>query len=205
MTTYSISTGFAALFLIPVVYFAVMIVAAHIRAPEGYRWTQNTISDLGCQKYERNWIMRAGFIGFGLLLVGLLGVKSLMANQVTLADGLIAVYGFSVLLTGFFCAAPWMQGVKGKKGEAQLHSFFATLAGWAMMGAIVAAFTQARTVNGQWVQVAFFFLILACSGLFGLAENGILPIGKGVAQRALYVVGLLWILVSQGVIVIIIR
>lgn len=200
MVSLKIASGFALFFIMPVVYFALVIIAAHFFAPEGYRWTQNTISDLGSQGHKRKWIMQAGFIGFGLLLDGLIAFKAIAANHLSLADGLTALYGFSVLVTGIFCAAPMLHGVKGSKGEARAHSFFANIAGWAMMGGVVAAFTQAGSTQAEWVQVAFFFLMLACSGLFGLAENGTLPIGKGVAQRILYVVGLAWILVSQGVI-----
>lgn len=50
---------------IAIVYFIVIIIIAHFFAPPEYNWTQNTVSDLAAQGLKYQWIMQAGFIGFG--------------------------------------------------------------------------------------------------------------------------------------------
>lgn len=54
--------------ILPVVFFLSVIIVAHFFAPAGYQWTQNSISELASQGHEYAWIMRSGFIGFGILL-----------------------------------------------------------------------------------------------------------------------------------------
>ena len=53
---------------VAVIFFVVIIILAHFFAPFKYDWRLNTISDLGAQQYENAWVMRMGFIGFGVLL-----------------------------------------------------------------------------------------------------------------------------------------
>jgi hypothetical membrane protein len=89
-----------------VLYFITVIIIAHFFAPPGYVWTRNTISDLGSQGHVNKWIMQSGFIGFGILLTAGLIFKFRDLGRVNYPDGLIIAYGLSVLVTGFFCAAP---------------------------------------------------------------------------------------------------
>lgn len=49
-------------------FFVIIIILAHSLAPIEYDWKKNTISTRGAQQYKNAWIMRVGFIGFGLLL-----------------------------------------------------------------------------------------------------------------------------------------
>ena len=53
---------------IAVAFIVVAIVVAHLLAPASYSWHDNTISQLAAQGYERVWIMRVGFPGFGALI-----------------------------------------------------------------------------------------------------------------------------------------
>ena len=67
-----------------VVFFVITIILAHSFAPIEYDWKQNTISDLGAQQYKNAWIMRVGFIGFGLLLcAALLGLPIVLTTEIT--------------------------------------------------------------------------------------------------------------------------
>jgi hypothetical membrane protein len=113
-----------------VLYFVTIIIVAHFFAPPGYVWTKNTISDLASQGHRYKWIMQAGFIGFGLLLTGGLIFKFWKLGGINYPDLPVIFYGLSVLITGFFCAAPIDKTLPFSAREEQIHSLFASLAGF---------------------------------------------------------------------------
>ncbi|MFZ5881585.1 MAG: DUF998 domain-containing protein [Chloroflexota bacterium] len=186
------------LFAIAVIYFAAVIVIAHFFVPPNYDWTQNTISDLGSQGHVYKWIMQAGFIGFGLILtVGV--VVHFRRNRRQYFLFLVAAYGLSVLVTGFFCAAAIDPFISYSMREARIHSAFATIAGIAMSLGIFWQMFASTNGRERWTRLAFLILIMGISALFGLAENHALELGKGIVQRALYLVGLAWLIYEEGI------
>jgi hypothetical membrane protein len=177
--------------LIPILYFVGVIIIAHFFAPPGYVWTQNTISDLGSQGHVNKWIMQAGFIGFGILLTASFAWKWHQAGSVLLPDIPIVIYGLAVLMTGFFCAAPIHSSLNYSIQEAQLHSTFATIAGISLVAGILWNLFISPDKRG--FHLLFLILITGISLLFGLAEGGSLPIGKGLIQRMLYLTSFIWL------------
>jgi hypothetical membrane protein len=174
-----------------VLYFVVFIVLAHFFAPPGYVWTRNTISDLGSQGHVHKWMMQAGFIGFGFLLAAGLLFKFLDLGRVNYPDGLIIAYGLSVLVTGFYCAAPIDETLSFSAREEQIHSLFAQLAGFFLIAAIL---WYLFTSPSRWAfHLTFLLLIGIISALFGLSENGKIAIEKGILQRTLYLVSFIWL------------
>ncbi len=174
-----------------VLYFVVFIVLAHFFAPPGYVWTKNTISDLGSQRHVNKWIMQAGFIGFGVFLVAGLLFKFRDLGRVNYPDLLIIAYGLSVLVTGFYCAAPIDKTLPFSAREEQIHSLFAQLAGFFLISAIL---WYLFTSPSRWTfHLIFLLLIGMISGLFGLSENEMIAIEKGILQRTLYLVSFVWL------------
>lgn len=164
---------------------------AHFFAPPGYVWTEHTISELAAQGHIYKWIMQAGFIGFGLLLGLALVWKSNLMGRIHSPDLPILVYGLAILVTGIYCTAPFDPNISYSIQEAQLHSYFATLAGFALVGGTLwylIASPEKRSIH-----LVFLVLITAASMLFGLAESGTIPIGKGIVQRSLYLVSFIWL------------
>ena len=51
----------------------------------------------------------------------------------------------------------------------------------------------------RWTRFAFFILVIGISGLFGLAENHILALDKGIVQRCLYLAGLAWLIYEEQI------
>ncbi len=187
-------------FLMAVIYFISVIVLAHFFVPPIYDWTQNTVSDLASQGHTYKWIMQTGFIGFGLLLTW--GVifhfnKSRRAYFLLL----VAVYGLSILMSGIFCAAPIDPSYPNSLRESQLHSMFATVAGIAMSLGIFWQIVVSSNNRERWTRFAFFLLVIGISGLFGLAENHILVLDKGIVQRVLYLVGLAWLVYEERILI----
>jgi hypothetical membrane protein len=185
--------------ILSVFYFVAVIVIAHFFAPREYRWTQNTVSDLAAQGLKYQWIMQAGFIGFGVLLnLGFI-LKFIQTGKVAIPDVLIMVYGVAILCSGFFSTAPFPEGVTYSLQESNLHSLFATAAGIAFTLGILYRAIAAPTPGERWMHTIFFLLVTGFSMLFGLSENGVVPLVKGLAQRGLYTVSVIWLVFSQSI------
>jgi hypothetical membrane protein len=181
-------------FLLPAVtYFVAMIIAAHFFAPPGYNWTRNTISDLGSQGHARKWIMQAGFIGFGILLAGGLALKFRALGRINPPDILILIYGLSILMTGFFCAAPIDSSLAYSMRDARLHSLFASIAGFSLSAGILWYLIAAASTPERLYHLVFLILITGISMTFGLAESGKISVGTGIVQRCLYFVSFIWL------------
>jgi hypothetical membrane protein len=179
-----------------VAYFVVVIVLAHFFVPPAYSWTQNTISDLASQGHTYKWIMQAGFIGFGSLLTWGV-IFHFNRNRRAYFLLLVAVYGLSILLSGIFCAAPIESSISYSVRDANLHSTVATIAGIGMSLGVFLQVIMSSDNRERWIRITFFLLIIGISGLFGLAENHILTLEKGIVQRILYLVGLAWLVYEE--------
>lgn len=187
------------LFLIAVIYFAIVIVIAHGFAPPGYDWTHNTISDLGSQGHAYKWIMQAGFIGFGFVLT--LGVIVNLVRRDTRRYFLlfVAVYGLSVLMTGIFCTAPINASMAYSVRDANWHSLFATIAGLGMTLGIIWQIIVSANKRERGMRLIFFLLVIGFSGLFGMADNSLVNLDQGIIQRLLYLSGLAWLVYEEQV------
>ena len=185
---------------IAVAYFIAVIVLAHFFVPPLYDWTQNTVSDLASQGHTYKWIMQTGFIGFGLLLTW--GVIFHFAkNRRAYFLLFVAVYGLSILMSGIFCTMPIDPFMSYSVSESKLHSMFATIAGVAMSLGIFWQVIVSLNQRERWTRIAFFVLVIGISGLFGLAENHILMLDKGIVQRVLYLVGLAWLVYEEQLLI----
>ena len=184
--------------LIAVVYFIAVIVLAHFFVTPIYDWTQNTVSDLASQGHPYKWIMQTGFIGFGLLLTWGV-IFHFNKNRRAYFLLFVAVYGLSILMSGIYCAAPIDPSFPNSLRESQLHSMFATFAGIALSLGIFWQVAVSSNHRERWARFAFFLLVIGISGLFGLAENHILMLDKGIVQRILYLVGLAWLVYEEQI------
>ncbi|MCP4603329.1 MAG: DUF998 domain-containing protein [Proteobacteria bacterium] len=180
-----------------VFYFVAVIIIAHFFMPPEYHWTRNTVSDLAAQGLKHQWIMQLGFIGFGLVLnVGLAG-KFVVAKKVFYPDVLIMLYALTVLLSGFFSAKPFLEGVSYSVQEDVLHSLFAQAAGVLFSLAIVTYLIISPGPKEKLFHMVFLVLVMGTSLAFGLEENDVIHLGRGLIQRTLYLASFIWLLLSQ--------
>ena len=185
-------------FLIAVAYFILVIVVAHFFAPPNYTFTQNTISELASQGHTYKWVMQAGLIGFGATLIfSVIGYFKRYPKTYFLI--FIAVYAISILLSGIYCTAPINPTISYSIQESNLHSLFASVAGFSMSAGILWQVFASLNERERWTRIAFLILIGGLSGLFGLAENGTVMIEKGIVQRILYLVGLIWLVYEERI------
>lgn len=176
-----------------VAYFGLIIVVAHFFAPAGYDWTANTISQLAAQKYEYAWLMRAGFIGFGLLLGVAILLKLNIGKQADYSSYLIIGYALCILLSGIFSAPPVSPDVEFNVSESQYHSIFATVAGVLFTAGILWHLIAYAQPDQRSFDIVLFMLVAMFSGLLGMSANGHLAIGFGLLQRGLYAVSFIWL------------
>ncbi len=123
--------------------------------------------------------------------------KFTAAKRVIYPDVLIMVYGTAILLSGFFCAAPIDKSISYSLTEARVHSIFAFVAGISFSLSILWYFIVSSHPYSRMFHLGFLILTLGSSMLFGLSENGVIGIGKGVIQRILYSTSFIWLLVGQ--------
>ncbi len=175
-----------------IIYIIIILIAAHVLADDAYQWQINSISQLGAQSYDRAWIIRLGFIGFGLI-IGATSVQRIRQDEKHwLGDALIMVYGLAIFLSGIFSAEPFIAGAVFSVPEARLHGLFATVAGFALTIAIL-FFTFTDTPPQRRIgHFAALVLVTLLSGLFGLFPNF-----AGITQRVLWVVGFVWLVYTS--------
>ncbi|MBE0670369.1 MAG: DUF998 domain-containing protein [Anaerolineales bacterium] len=172
-----------------VIYILIALTVSHFLADDSYRWQVNSISQLGAQSYGKAWIIRLGFVGFGIimLLTGISRIK--MDITYWFREIPILIYGFAILLSGIFSAEPFVEGVSYSTQEAQLHGLFATVAGFALTLAIL-MFTFTDIPNSR--RIGHFIalvLVTVFSLLFGVFSNF-----AGIMQRLLWFAGFAWLL-----------
>ena len=186
-------------FTLAVTYWIVVIILAHSFVPPGYRWTQNTISELASQGHTYQWIMQAGLMGFGLLVMLAVALTGFKAKKMILPLIPVALYGLAIFLSGIYCAAPIDPSIAYSSSEAELHSAFATLAGLSLSVGILWRIFLMADGREKLAHTLFLFGVIGFSVLFGLTESEILPISKGIVQRFLYLSGFAWLIYQEGV------
>ena len=185
-------------FTLAVTYWIAVIIIAHFFAPPGYVWTQNTISELASQGHTYKWIMQAGLSGFGALIVLAVGLFIFKTRKVIYPLLPIALYGFAVLLSGIYCAAPIDPSIKYSSSEAELHSIFATASGLSLSLGIFWRIFVSSNDRERLAHSIFLVAVIGLSALFGLVENGMIDIGIGIVQRSLYLSGYAWLIYQEG-------
>lgn len=175
-------------------FFVIIIIVAHLISPLNYSWQINTISDLGSQHYEFAWVMRIGFIGFGLFLFISILPSYLVSEGRNHSDILILLYGLCVSLSGIWSAAPFSGSESYSMTEDNLHSTFAQLAGIAFSVGILWHAIAYAEIGTKKAHIILFSLVIAFSMLVGLSKNEMIPMGMGLVQRGLYGVSFAWLI-----------
>ena len=172
-----------------VAWILVFLLAAHLAVVDSYAWYLDSISQLAAQAYSRAWIMRTGFIGFGLLVQVAGTSRMRSAGSKWYREIPIVLYGLCILLSGIFSAEPFLEGVPYSTPEARLHGIFATAAGIALVAATLVYALTDEPASRQRVHWSALLAITGISLLFGS-----LPAVAGATQRLLWAAGFAWLL-----------
>lgn len=174
--------------LLSVGFICLVITSAHFAASRQYSWTQNTISDLGAQGYSRGWILRMGLIGFGLMMISGILLKTADRDIIYLVDIPVLFYAVAILMSGIFRAEPHHHPANTASREDLLHAAFTTGATMALSVAILMSGLLATTTLLRTTHVLILILLLLSSGLFGFRRNI-----DGVLERLMYIVSFVWL------------
>jgi len=177
-----------------VIFVVVIILIAQIIAPIEYNWKINTISDLGAQQYKNAWLMRVGFIGFGVLLSVSILWSFVHAEFRNYSDLLIVVYALGILMSGFFSTAPFIEAESFSISGDKFHSLFAQIAGIALSFGIFWHLLVYSSPNQKLFHFVFLILVIGFSALVGLSKNEVISIGLGLIQRGLWLISFTWLL-----------
>ncbi len=169
-------------------YIVVLVLIAHVVVGEGYVWYRHSISQLAGQGYARAWIMRAAFIGFGVL-VQLAGIGRIRAaRRHGYRELPIMAYGLCILASGIFSAPPFVEGISYSAPEAQLHTLFASAGGWALTAGIFLYLLTDAPNERKIVHAVALVLTMGMAGAFFA-----LPAASGAFQYLLWLVGFAWL------------
>lgn len=178
-------------------YYILVVLIAHLIAPDTYQWSKNTISDLGAQHYSHAWLMRVGFIGFSILLNTGIVLKFRHQSDIFYPELFIMIYALSVLMTGIFSVAPFDSTQGYSSSQDNLHSNFALLAGIAFSFTIAGYIFAIDPPSQKRLHTLFLFIVIGTSMLVGFAKNDSLGnIGMGIVQRLLQAVSFLWMFLT---------
>jgi hypothetical protein len=173
---------------VAVALMLLVLVVAHFVVPPTYNYRVHSISDLGAQGYDKSWIMRLGFIGFGGILAAGAMVRVTAAGELWLMHALIGIYAILVLLTGLLSTKPFEGGIAYRKWMADWHSYFAIGAGIAFSGGLVVAGILDPVYDRKVMHFGTLLFVVALSMLFGL-----MPSVKGYMQRLMYLGAFSWL------------
>lgn len=170
--------------IIATLLFVTIILIAHLFSTSNYDWTNNTISDLGAQGYDRKIIMQIGFLSFGIFLAA-----GIISNGLSFPTLPILIYAICIALTGIFCTKPFLDIQTYSSIHSKLHSIFAQVAGVTFSMGILIHFFFTPDKNLKLIHLLFFVLIIGLSATFGLLKSN-----QGIAQRVLYLTSFLWLI-----------
>jgi hypothetical membrane protein len=169
-------------------FIILVITSAHLAAGRQYSWANNTITDLGAQGYSRNWIMRFGFIGFGLIMTTGLLFKVFAGNIFYLVDIPMLLYATAFIFTGVFCCEPFTEGSRFSETSGMLHVLFNIAAAFGIVIAVLMSAILEQNVMLRTAHALFLVMILLTSGLIGFRKRI-----DGVVQRLMYITSFVWL------------
>lgn len=161
-----------------------IVVAPFFSVPE-YSSARNAISELGAQGSPNAWIMRAGFVAYGL---GVLVDAARRLRVTPLVGVVFVVFGLAMAMSAVFSHRPVDQTLSYDVREDELHSLFATVVGFAFtFGAVAQSFIE----RSLWRRLACYVAAVAAIGL-PLAMLGFAEIA-GVLQRLMFAISFAWL------------
>lgn len=172
-----------------VLIFVLFIIVAHFFTSAPYDWKNNTISELAAQNYSYRWIMKIGFILFGVILsVGIIN-KLIYGNGKLFLELPFLIYGLAILVSGLYSTKPIELGLEYSEVESQIHSYAAQIAGVSFsLGLLLSGFVE-TIPNVKMMHFVTFFIVVGLSALFGLLDNNV-----GIIQRIMYLVSFVWLM-----------
>ena len=153
--------------------------------PESYSWLIHTTSESAAQGLQGAWLARLGFLLFGFAVLWLAALLS--TTWARAASWMHLAFGILMIGTAAFSHRPFIPGVPFDPVEDWLHSFSATLMGFAFSLGVFFRFLQ----RGKSIGRVLDLVALASAIGIPLLMMRFPGIG-GLVQRLMFLVAYLW-------------
>jgi hypothetical protein len=166
------------------------IIAAVVLGPffsdPNYSSLSNTLSELAGQNMPAAWIMRLGFVAFGLSVIVAVVLRF---RALSIAVGLPLVgFGAAMIAAAIWSNLPIDADLGGSREEDTLHSVAASAMGFCFAGATLAQLWRLGFPSSDWLS------------WLGLGASVVLPLGMatwpdvdGALQRMMFAISFVWI------------
>ena len=162
-----------------------LLALAPLALPPSYSWVELGTSEAAAQGVDGAWVARAGFVLFGLAVLGVCVLRH--RSWGWLATALHGCFGVGMVLVAVYSHAPWEAGAPYVELEDRLHSVFASVVGFSFIAGVAAtlAFCRPRTRAS------------VLGGVAALVVTGIVPLLMdspvwGVLQRLMFFTAAAW-------------
>lgn len=173
--------------LLLLVLSATSVLTAPLIMPEGYSWLSHTTSESAAQGIRGAWLARLGFLFFGLAVIWLSALTTVVWPRETV--WLHLSFGVFMLATAALSHKPWIDGVPFDPVEDDLHSVTATTMGFSFaLGVLVRLLRRGEyTKRGRVLDVIALVAATAIP-LLMLYQPAI----GGLVQRLMFLVAYTW-------------
>jgi uncharacterized protein (DUF486 family) len=171
--------------LIGIMAFLLAVTLGPLVSDPDYSSLAHTTSELAGQAMPNAWIMRLGFMTFGLCTT--LAAALRLRDRPYTAVPLIA-FGMAMVTAAFWSNAPIDRSVAHSIREDEIHSIAASLMGFAFACACVARLWM----SALWLKDPLTWLALAASICLPLGMVAF-PALDGGLQRVMFVISFIWI------------
>ena len=165
----------------------VAIVAGPLFSPPEFSWLRHSTSEQAGQHVAGAWIMRAGFVCYGL---GILVAALSTWKTRSFVRGALAVFGLGLVGTAMWSNASIVPGAPSDMFEDRLHSVASGIVGTAFAAACAARlFMPAGSRHDRLAWIGLFVSVVIPLAM------GALPEYRGLLQRVMF--GISFVLVAQ--------
>lgn len=162
-----------------------MLALSPLALPETYSWVRLGTSEAAAQGVTGAWVARAGFVLFGLAVLGICVLRH--RTWQPLATALHACFGVGMVMVAVYSHAPWVAGVPYVELEDQLHSVFASVVGFSFIAGVATVLVTRRPRSRSTV-IGDGAAIVIASTVPLLMDSSY----WGVLQRLLFLTAAVW-------------
>ncbi|MFA5525290.1 MAG: DUF998 domain-containing protein [Acholeplasmataceae bacterium] len=180
-------------FLVPVIFFMVMIQIASFRAPELFSRIHDPYAVLGAQGFEQAGIMNAAWIGFGALVIL---ITTSIHHRHELSQAItypLIVFGITIIFIGIWQTDNVYALTESNIDEVEDHILFYWIAKIAITLCVLIHAILTKSKRLKWIHI-LFSLALILTVLSGLLTTEF----AGLVDRLLWVLIMTWLLTLFG-------
>lgn len=162
-----------------------LLALAPLALPASYSWVRLGTSESAAQGVPGAWVARAGFVAFGLSVLGVAVLRHRAWKP--LGTALHGLFGVAMVMVAVYSHAPWEPDVAYVRLEDQLHSVAASVVGFSFIAGVLVtlAFRRPRTPITLGADVA---ALIVASAIPLFMDSGV----WGVLQRLMFLTAAAW-------------